>query len=179
MAMARPSDNRTAEGVPSPEGSGTEFRDFALASQSDRQKMSRTHASHYMPQSYFLSDRNGCPIFDYVGRLEFYEEDLLRSIQLIEERYHNDNNNTEPLPPTPLMVQYRKRLGANGRIQAVNGTSFGKRRQDNNIDDGMASAYADGDVVKKVVQEYRSDFKLFGYPTVVENAYITENEYIR
>jgi hypothetical protein len=171
MAMAMPLANRTAEGVPSPEGSGREFafRDFALASQLDRQKMSRTHSAHYLPQSKFLSDKNGCPIFDYVGRLEFYEEDLLRSIQLIEERYHSGNTDSEPLPPTPLMVHYRNRLGADGRIQAVNGTSFGKRRQDRNIDDGTASAYADRDVVDKVVREYRTDFNLFGYPTVLEN----------
>jgi hypothetical protein len=67
------------------------------------------------------------------------------------------------------MVHYRNRLGADGRIQANNGTSFGKRRKDKNIDAGMASAYADRDVVDKIVREYRTDFKLFGYPTVLEN----------
>lgn len=130
--------------------------------------MSRTDMSHYLPQSNFLADRGGCPIFDYVGRLEYYAEDLLRSIQHIEKRYRSKAGEQASLTPTPLMMHFQDRLGPDGRIQAVNGTSYGKRRKENHVDGGIASAYSDKEVVQKVVREYKADFNLFGYPTAFD-----------
>eukprot|EP01083_Nonionella_stella_P136518 415449_1 len=71
------------------------FHDFIMAHQKQRQKMSITHASHYVPQAKFLSDRKNCPIFDYIGRLEHYDDDLLRIINEIEKRYYAQNYDGE------------------------------------------------------------------------------------
>jgi hypothetical protein len=134
------------------------FRDFALATQGERRRMSVTSADHYVPQALFLTDRRRCPVFDYVGRLESYADDLGRVLREIERRAG---------APTPLMVHYRNSLGSDGRIEASNGTAFGKKfgkkSGERNRNAAMASAFSDADVVEKIIKEYKRDFELSGY----------------
>lgn len=145
------------------------FREFAIAHQRERQKMSVTSVSHYMPQAMFLSDRKKCPIFDYVGRLEHYDDDLLRIIKEIEKRYNAQNHDGESssmaagveVAPTLLTTKYLEYIEDKGRIEANSQTSFGAKRKAKK--GGEMDAFSDKAVVKKVNMEYNIDFTMFGY----------------
>ena len=137
--------------------------------------MSSTSISHYIHQSKFLTDMNNCPVFDYVGRLEYFDEDLLRIILEIERRYHQQQQDGDGDAhhdgPTPLLEHYHSSIGANksGRISASKGTSFGKKREEKmvatgeNKGSGITAMYSDEEIVEKISSEYELDFRLFGY----------------
>jgi len=142
------------------------FREFAMADQHGRHQLSPTSNSHYEPQYKFLTDKNKCPVFDYVGRLEYYEEDLLRIVNEIEKRYNENNSETSSssTASTPLLKHYQESIGIKGQMKAFDGTSFGaKREAKQGKGGGMNSVYSDPIVVEKVYKEYKTDFDLFGY----------------
>ncbi|CAJ1964883.1 unnamed protein product [Cylindrotheca closterium] len=162
------------------------FKDFALATNRKREHMSPTSISHYVPQSHFLADVNGCPLVNYVGRLESYEADLLRVIHFVEEKRRDRHHRTSPTAQmnntiseaklqqrstTFLLDYYHKVMvgpSANGKIQVGKGTAYGKRRKErtnggSTTNNGFHAAYNDNQVVQHVVEEYKSDFDLFGY----------------
>jgi len=146
------------------------FLEFAMAHQRQRQKMSITDVAHYTPQAKFLSDRKNCPIFDYIGRLEHYDDDLLRIINEIEKRHYAQNYDGEyssmaagvEVPPTPLTTKYLEYIEGKGRIEANRATSFGAKRKAK-MGGEMDSAFSDKAAVGKVYKEYNIDFTMFGY----------------
>jgi hypothetical protein len=111
-------------------------------------------------------------VFDYVGRLEYYEEDLLRIVNEIEKRYYKNNPETSSssssssssTASTPLLKHYQDSIGIKGQMRAFGGTSFGaKRKAKQGKSSGMNSVYSDPTIVEKVYKEYKTDFELFGY----------------
>eukprot|EP00526_Cylindrotheca_closterium_P023981 CAMPEP_0113608072 /NCGR_PEP_ID=MMETSP0017_2-20120614/3724_1 /TAXON_ID=2856 /ORGANISM="Cylindrotheca closterium" /LENGTH=187 /DNA_ID=CAMNT_0000516721 /DNA_START=184 /DNA_END=747 /DNA_ORIENTATION=- /assembly_acc=CAM_ASM_000147 len=165
------------------------FKSFALATDIEREHMSPTSISHYRPQSHFLADANGCPLFDYVGRLESYEADLLRVIRHVEEKRRerhmhqsqttkNNKNMSEAKLQrrnTTFLLDYYRRVmirgsNINGKIQLGQGTSYGKRkRQEEEVTKkGPVNNVDYNKVVQHIVEEYRADFDLFGYSTTTE-----------
>jgi len=149
------------------------FREFALGSSTQRKRLSSLDISHHFPQSNYVLDRFRCPVFDYVGRLETYDEDLLRIIHEIEYRHHAKNNKNgyamEDVPPTPLMEHYLKsKAQSQGRLYANEGTSFGKAREarlesNSTAIGSLYDVYADKQIVNHVATEYAVDFQSFGY----------------
>ncbi|GFH55696.1 hypothetical protein CTEN210_12172 [Chaetoceros tenuissimus] len=141
------------------------FRDFVMASQQQRSRLSPTSKSHYLPQAMFLTDRSGCPVFDYIGKLEFYEDELRRIIYEIDRRYRasHDVNEYDSTSSNPLMVEYEKSVKvSSGRIAAFHGTSFGAKKKKRG-NGNMESVYSEVAVAEKVCNEFKVDFDLFGY----------------
>ena len=161
FAMAERMRNETTHPEP------IDFRTFALASNNDRYKMSETHTSHYVPQSKLLADKRGCPVLDYVGRIEHYDDDLWRILREIEKRSGLDT----------LTQAYRERISANGTINVNKSTSYGTMRKSkirekqlamgnstaSNVKSEMTAVYSDAKVTKKVYLEFKADFDMFGY----------------
>ena len=58
------------------------FEDFVVKRET-RSALSRVSETHYAPQSAFLFDRTHCPVFDFVGRLERFHEDLETVLSVI------------------------------------------------------------------------------------------------
>ena len=142
------------------------FRDFVMASQQQRGRFSPTSRSHYLPQAMFLTDSNGCPVFDYVGKIEYYEDELHRIIYEIDRRYRasHDVNEYDSISSNPLMVEYERSVKVNsGRINASRGTSFSAKKKKKRGNYNMESAYSEVAVAEKVYNEFKVDFDLFGY----------------
>lgn len=135
-----------------------EFERFAMANNVERQQLSRTHRSHYFPQTYFLfngfkSAQGGCPVFDFLGRLEKFDRDM--SVVL-------DRINSPELNRLYYIVQ-------NGTMIRNGGTSYGHKKMvkdpnDKNNSSGiLKNAYRNETVRKAVIHEYSLDFYLLGY----------------
>lgn len=123
------------------------FRDFALQPRV-RQHVSQVSTSHYVPQSAFLYDKNSCPVFDYIGRLEHFQEDLLEILKLIGSRelldaFHNGT-----------LLQYEQ------------STAYGSRNLQHGAN-SLSRVYKDEQVRDAVAHEFASDFELFGYDAQV------------
>jgi len=114
------------------------FEQFALRPRI-RDSMSPVSASHYVPQSVFLMDRHECPVYDFVGRLEHLEEDLLQVLHLIG---------------APELLQAFQK----GMLQHEQSTAYGSRMHQD-----LQQAYANDQVKKAVMHEYARDFESFGY----------------
>lgn len=141
------------------------FRDFAMASHQQRGRLSPTSTSHYIPQAKFLTDRNGCPVFDYIGKLEHYEDELRRIIYEIDRRYRASHDVSEyhSISSNPLMVEFERNVKINsGRIVAFHGTSFGAKKKKSR-NHNMELVYSEVAVAEKVYNEFKADFDLFGY----------------
>ena len=154
------------------------FREFAFGGLRQRQQMSPTHASHYYPQANFLLDRNHCPVIEYVARLEYLEQDLLRIVYEIDRRYRSKHisnkvvkdDDDEPFM-TPFLKNYYAKMEQNhGHIAAANGTSFGKKREEQIVNanqkgarGGIHDVYSDMNIAQRIAKEYEIDFQFFGY----------------
>ena len=124
-----------------PEHPRVSFEEFALQ-RHIRKSVSRLSTSHYAQQSSFLFNKANCPAFDFLGRLEHFDEDLMFLLQLIGS------------PELQYAFQ-------NGTLQHEQSTAFGSRslqRQD------LAQVYyASDEVMQSVALEYARDFNLLGY----------------
>lgn len=122
-----------------PEHPQFSFEDFAL----EQKTRFKSHVSetHYAPQFVFLFDKKNCPVFDYVGRLENFDEDLNRILTLIG---------------SPELEHALR----NGTLQHEQSTAYGSRSLQRQ---SLAQAYSNEQVMRAVAWEYARDFQLFGY----------------
>lgn len=119
------------------------FPDFALH-KNIRAQASPVSASHYIPQSIFLFDGSDCPVFDFLGRLEHFEKDLVEILKIIDSR-----------------ELIHALLFENGTLQHEESTAYGSRNL--LLQGGLKGVYANEEVKLAVAREYERDFRLFGY----------------
>ncbi len=123
------------------------FDQFVL-NPTERSKHTLMSPSHYVEQSKFLFSSDNCPAFDYLGRLENYDDDM-RTIL-------NHLNATE-------MIRY---MDANdGKVEPVN--TWGSSKKETKGGDLISAYGSEENVIQKVADDYRRDFELLGYSTRV------------
>lgn len=138
-----------ASGKKGPGSVTDEFKfDQFVLKPTERSKHTLMSPSHYIEQTKFLFSSDNCPVFDYLGRLEYYDDDM-RTIL-------NHLNATE-------MIQYMDSNG--GRVEPVNTWGSSKKKSKGG---DLISAYGSKEnVIQKVANDYRRDFELLGYSTRV------------
>ena len=124
------------------------FQEFALAKRMQRASLSMTSTDHYVPQVAFLFDSKSCPVVDFIGHLEHFQDDLEFVLQKIQ---------------SPELQSY---YDQHGEELHESSTAYGKRKQDNG--ESLSMAYATPEVMQAVAHEFKRDFGLLGYdPTVI------------
>ena len=127
------------------------FEDFVTMSRGQRRNASKTAPAHYEPQVNFLMDYSNCPVFDFLGRLERFREDMQIILNQIQ---------------SPDLQAYFTSTG--GKDLRENCTSFGERKKQSELGGNLRNAYQSQATVDAVAQEFESDFTLLGYdPTRV------------
>lgn len=119
------------------------FADFVLKPY-QRELHTSMWPGHYDHQvSFLLSERDQCPVFDFLGRIEHFDEDMRRVLEHL--------NATK-------MLDYMDSIG--GKISKENSWGAAKK---NSIDGGLRKEYAKPAVVGRVANDYALDFVLLGY----------------
>jgi hypothetical protein len=96
-------------------------------------------------------DYSNCPVFDFLGRLERFREDMQIILNQIQ---------------SPDLQAYFTSTG--GKDLRENCTSFGERKKQSELGGNLRNAYQSQATVDAVAQEFESDFTLLGYdPTRV------------
>lgn len=120
------------------------FEDFALHPDRRRALSRGVSSSHYLPQTAFLFDRMGCPVFDYLGHLEKLNEDLKTVLEFIG---------------SPELIDYAAAM--NG-VHHTTGTAFGKALKSRDPSFDLQNVF-NKKLQQSTVTEYASDFRLLGY----------------
>ena len=124
------------------------FQEFALAKRIQRSSLSMTSTDHYVPQVAFLFDSSSCPVVDFIGHLEHFQEDLEFVLQKIQ---------------SPELQSY---YDQHGEELHESSTAYGKRKQDKG--ESLSKVYATPKVMQAVANEFKQDFRLLRYdPTVI------------
>ncbi|KAL3791553.1 hypothetical protein ACHAW5_000856 [Stephanodiscus triporus] len=97
---------------------------------------------HYDRQETFLFSEDKCPVFDFLGRIEHFDEDIRRVL--------NHLNATK-------MIEYLESMG--GKVTPANSWGSDKKK----IVGGLRKEYSTPQIVSRVASEYMSDFQLLGY----------------
>jgi hypothetical protein len=123
------------------------FEQFVLVEPKRRRYMSRTSPSHYRPQTSFLFDQNECPVFDFIGRLERFDQDLQIVLDRIGspelQRYYDAHKNTKDM-------------------HAAN-TNYGERKKSSELGGKLSSAYQNPAIVEAAARDYERDFALLRF----------------
>jgi len=149
------------------------FREFALNPR-ERKHMSNTSPSHYLPQMKFLCTASGCPVFDFIGRVEQMDRDMKLLFDEIEKRSEYDNV-TGDLLPSSSMLRRHFNLNMNGTLTRENSHGYNNKKK---LDDSnnpckignfacgsIEASYMDKEVLSSVQEAFSLDFELFGYDT--------------
>lgn len=148
------------------------FREFALNPRK-RKQMSITSPSHYVPQMKFLFTASGCPVFDFIGRVEQMDRDMKLLFDEIEKRSGNDNV-TGNLLPSSSMLRRHFNLNMNGTLTRENSHGYNKKELDDSNNPckignyacgSIEASYMDKEVLSSVQEAFSVDFDLFGYDT--------------
>lgn len=121
------------------------FADFVLKP-GERKKHTFMSSSHYHQQNNFLFSWQMCPTFDFLGRVEHYDEDMKTILRYVGA--------TE-------MLDYFN--GINGTVKVINTWGANKK---SSMEGDLRSVYTQ-DVVDEVVKGYQADFDLLGYDKTV------------
>ncbi|KAL7535254.1 hypothetical protein ACHAWF_005103 [Thalassiosira exigua] len=123
------------------------FRDFVLKPK-ERELHSSIAPGHYDPQESFLFSENECPMFDFIGRVEHFVEDMRRILTHL--------NATK-------LIEHMNWLG--GAISPEN--SWGPAKMQSSGRD-LRKEYSTSDMIAQVAHNYRKDFRLLGFnPNIV------------
>ena len=52
------------------------FKDFVSMNPRERKKYTKMHHSHYYNQTDFIFSKGSCPVFDFLGRVEHFDQDM-------------------------------------------------------------------------------------------------------
>lgn len=120
------------------------FSDFVLRP-NERGLHTSMWLDHTAGQDTFLfsDDDAKCPLFDFLGRIEHFDEDMRRVLTHL--------NATK-------MLDYLESNG--GKVSPANSWGSDKKRS---MADGLRDEYANIEVMSRVASDYRSDFQLLGY----------------
>lgn len=108
-----------------------------------RKNHTSMHPGHYDRQEHFLFSNHSCPSFDFLGRVEHFDEDM-RTIL-----YHLN---------ATKMIDYFEAQG--GKIIPSNTWGSNKKKS---IGGDLRSVYSLPEVVNRVASVYKKDFDLLGY----------------
>ncbi|KAI2494396.1 sulfotransferase family [Fragilaria crotonensis] len=101
--------------------------------------------SHYDLQIKFLMDASHCPVVDFVGRLERFQDDMQIIINQIQ---------------SPDLHAF---FTASGGNLVDNCTNFGERKKQSELGGNLQNAYLSKATVDAVAKEFEFDFELLGY----------------
>ena len=125
------------------------FDNFIL-NPKERSKYTNLSPSHYDPQTGFLFNSHNCPLVDFIGRVENFDQDM----NILLTKYIR--NATEMMH---LFYDVQ-----NSTVGLVN--TWGRNEKKNHLQDGnLKYAYRSKNVHESVVDVYRADFELLGYDT--------------
>ncbi|KAI2494398.1 sulfotransferase family [Fragilaria crotonensis] len=140
-----------AASMQSPNWHSVSFEEFATMSRGQRRNASKTSPAHYDPQINFLMDYSHCPVFDFLGRLERFREDMQIILNQIQ---------------SPDLQAYFNSTG--GMDLRENCTSYGERKKQSELGGNLRNAYQSQATIDAIAKEFESDFTLLGYdPTQV------------
>ena len=120
------------------------FEEFLLHKR--RKELSKLSPSHYVPQSAFLFDEGKCPVVDFIGKLENFEDDFNYVLNRINSEELFKHKETYGIKQTNI-------YGSEARIERLGGN--------------LQNAYGKPSLVEAVVDQYPNDFINFGYDTKV------------
>ena len=109
-----------------------------------RRRVTMMSSSHYLPQTSFLFNQNGCPSVDFFGRLEHFDDDM--NVLLTHLK-------------VPEMDNQMKLQGGKMRQENTWGTNGKKTR----LSGDLRNAYHSKELVDHAVNEFKADFLLLGY----------------
>ena len=145
------------------------FEEFVLKGRgSSRGSLSHMSPVHFAPQTRFLFDAKDCPVFDYLGHLETFHDDLKTVLQHIGS-------------PEMERYFYQNFTNAHGTVHKSKDTSYGSQHKQKELQGGnLQRAYKNDDaninnnnnsrqkIQEAVAREFAKDFSLLGYdPTRV------------
>ncbi|KAL7515178.1 hypothetical protein ACHAXN_012513 [Cyclotella atomus] len=122
------------------------FRDFVLKPR-ERKNHTTMHAGHYDRQKNFIFSNHTCPSFDFLGRVEHYDEDMKTILNHLE---------------ATKLLQYLDNIG--GSVKPAN--TWGENKKQS-IGGDLRQEYSSREVIKRVASVYRKDFDLLGYDRYV------------
>ena len=124
------------------------FSDFILKPQL-RDLHTTMWGWHYDRQESFLfSEEDSCPVFDFLGRVEYFDDDMRRVL-------HHLN--------ATKMLDYLDSIG--GKIIQANSWGADKKKM---LDGGLNKEYSTPQIIHRVASNYAPDFQLLGYdPDVI------------
>lgn len=119
------------------------FSDFVLRP-NERGLHTSMWLDHTAGQETFLfSDQEKCPMFDFLGRIEHFDEDMRRVLTHLN---------------ATIMLNYLESNG--GKVSPAN--SWGSDKKQSMVD-GLRDEYSSPEVMARVASDYMSDFQLLGY----------------
>ncbi|KAL3776243.1 hypothetical protein ACHAWO_007816 [Cyclotella atomus] len=116
------------------------FENFVRMTPKERKQYTKMHQSHYYPQSDFILSKSNCPAFDFLGRVEHFDEDMRTILEYLNARE---------------MLDY---LDKNG-VQPANTWGANKKKS---IGGDLKSVYSSQEI-SRVATDYKNDFLLLGY----------------
>ena len=117
------------------------FKDFVRMTPKERKKYTKMHPSHYYSQTDFILSKSNCPAFDFLGRVEHFNEDMRTILEHLDAKE---------------MIEY---LNKNGGVQPAN--TWGSNKKET-LGGDLNSVYSPEEV-SSVTRIYREDFDLLGY----------------
>eukprot|EP00956_Cyclotella_meneghiniana_P015058 scaffold22815_cov61-Cyclotella_meneghiniana.AAC.2 len=117
------------------------FKDFVPMSIEERRKHAKMHKSHYYNQTDFIFSKGGCPVFDFLGRVEYFDQDMRTILEHLNAKE---------------MLDY---LDKKGGVEPSNTWGSTKKKS---IGGDLRKEYTSKEV-SRVAADYSPDFSLLGY----------------
>ena len=136
------------DGFPHKEGTGhvtdtVSFSKFVMTEPKKRNAFTKMSSSHYLAQTDFTFSRDLCPSFDFLGRVEHFDQDMRVILEHIDAK---------------VMIDYLDSIG--GTVNPVNTWGSNKKKS---ISGGLQAEYSSPEIRDRVVDIYKRDFDLLGY----------------
>mmetsp|Transcript_34825 Transcript_34825/g.52171 ORF Transcript_34825/g.52171 Transcript_34825/m.52171 type:complete len:381 (+) Transcript_34825:301-1443(+) len=118
------------------------FSKFVMTEPNKRSAFTKMSSDHYWAQTDFIFSKNSCPSFDFLGRVDQFDQDMRTILEHL--------NATE-------MIDYLDSIG--GKVTPVNTWGSSKKKS---IGGDLRTEYSSPEI-RGVVDFYKRDFILLGY----------------
>ena len=119
------------------------FSTFVLTEPKKRKAFTKMSPSHYFSQTDFTFSKDSCPSFDFLGRVEHFDQDMRTILERINSKE---------------MIDYLDSIG--GTVNPVNTWGSNKKKSTSG---GLQAEYSSPEIQDRVVDTYKRDFDLLGY----------------
>ncbi len=119
------------------------FAKFVMTDPGKRSAFTFMSPAHYWAQTDFTFSIDSCPSFDFLGRVEHFDEDMRTILEHINAKE---------------MIDYLDSIG--GKVVPVNSWGSSKKKT---VSGGLQAEYSSPEVRDRVVDTYKRDFDLLGY----------------